>query len=151
MPSLLWCCWLGGRKGIQPAKKLSGEVLTWLSVWSEVQMNCIWSHWCHCISYSSESRMGLPFWCRLTQVVLEKRPLNGCSSSSASNLTETMGKTAKGTMKYNCFNIHFPLLHGLASGPSKTSEDKDTFSKWCSHLLGQAGALHNGKPTKMEM
>ena len=23
---------------------------------------------------------GLPFWCRLTQVVLEKRPLNGCSS-----------------------------------------------------------------------
>jgi len=23
---------------------------------------------------------GLPFWCRLTQVVLERRPLNGCSS-----------------------------------------------------------------------
>jgi len=22
---------------------------------------------------------GLPFWCQLTQVVLEKRPLNGCS------------------------------------------------------------------------
>ena len=31
-----------------------------------------------------KSRMvtGLPFWCRFTQVVLEKRPLNGCSSSS---------------------------------------------------------------------
>ena len=25
-------------------------------------------------------RLGLPFWYRLTQVVLEKRPLNGCSS-----------------------------------------------------------------------
>jgi len=24
----------------------------------------------------------LPFWYQLTQVVLEKRPLNGCSSSS---------------------------------------------------------------------
>jgi len=24
--------------------------------------------------------IGLPFWCRLTQVVLEKRLLNGCSA-----------------------------------------------------------------------
>jgi len=24
------------------------EVLAWLSVWSEVQMICIWSSWCHC-------------------------------------------------------------------------------------------------------
>jgi len=29
-----------------------------------------------------ESRLFLPFWYQLTQVVLEKRPLNGCSSSS---------------------------------------------------------------------
>ena len=36
LPSVLWCCWLGGRKGIQPVKKLSGEVPVWLSVWSEV-------------------------------------------------------------------------------------------------------------------
>jgi len=28
---------LGGRKGIWPVKKLSGGVLTWLSVWSEVR------------------------------------------------------------------------------------------------------------------
>jgi len=34
------------------------------------------------ISCSSKIQHGLPFWCRLTQVVLEKRPLNGCSSSS---------------------------------------------------------------------
>ena len=38
MPSVLWRCWLGGRKGIQPVKKLSGGVLAWLSVWCEVQM-----------------------------------------------------------------------------------------------------------------
>jgi len=24
------------------------EVLAWLSVWSEVQMICVWSSWCHC-------------------------------------------------------------------------------------------------------
>jgi len=30
---------------------------------------------------SSKSRLVLPFLYRLTQVVLEKRPLNGCSSS----------------------------------------------------------------------
>ena len=31
----------GGRKGIWPVKKQSGEVLVWLSVWSKVQA-CIW-------------------------------------------------------------------------------------------------------------
>jgi len=30
----------GGRKGIRPVKKLSGEVLAWLSTWSKVQ-TCI--------------------------------------------------------------------------------------------------------------
>jgi len=63
-------------------KKLSGEVLVWLSVWSEVQMICvIWSIWCHCHPIIScfIIQNGLPFCRRLTQVVLEKRPLNGCS------------------------------------------------------------------------
>ena len=49
-------------------------------------MICIWSSWCHChpiISCSSKIQNGLPCWCRLTQVVLEKRLLNGCSSSSS--------------------------------------------------------------------
>jgi len=27
---------------------LSGRVLAWLSLWSEMQMICIWSSWCHC-------------------------------------------------------------------------------------------------------
>ena len=31
---------------------------------------------------SFNSRLVLPFWYRLTEVVLEKRPLNGCSDSS---------------------------------------------------------------------
>jgi len=31
MPSVLWHCWLGGRNGIRPVKKLSGGMLAWLS------------------------------------------------------------------------------------------------------------------------
>ena len=45
---------------------------------------CIRPSWCHCHSLSLapvKSRLVSPFWYRLTQVVLEKRPLNGCSSS----------------------------------------------------------------------
>ena len=79
VPSVLWRCWLGGRKGIRPVKKLSGGVLAWLSVWSEVQ-TCIWPSCCHCHSLSLasvKSRLVLPFWYRLTRVVPEKGPLNG--------------------------------------------------------------------------
>ena len=55
-------------------------MLAWLSVWSKVQ-TCIWSSWCHCHSLSLasvKSRLVLPFWYRLTRVVLEEGPLNGC-------------------------------------------------------------------------
>jgi len=38
---------------------------------------------CHSLSLAPvKSRLVLPFWYRLTQVVLEKRPLNGCSSEN---------------------------------------------------------------------
>ena len=63
-------------------------MLVWLSVWSKVQIVCIWSTWYHCHLKTSsslalfQSRLILLFWYQLTQVVLEKRPLNGCSSSS---------------------------------------------------------------------
>ena len=79
LSSVLWHCWLGGRKGVRPAKN-SGGVLVWLSVWSEVQ-TCIWPSWCLCHSLSLasvKSRLVLPFWYRLTWVVPEKGPLNGC-------------------------------------------------------------------------
>ena len=45
--SALTLGWASGRaSGMQ---KLSDEVLMWLSVWSMVQIVCIWSSWCHCI------------------------------------------------------------------------------------------------------
>ena len=76
MPSVLWRCWLGSRKGIWPVKNW----VVWLSVWSKVQ-TCIWPSWCHCHSpslASVKSRLVLPFWYRLTWVVPERGPLNGC-------------------------------------------------------------------------
>ena len=79
VPSVLWRCWLGGMKGIRPVKT-SGGVLAWLSVWSKME-TCIWPSWCHCHSLSLasvKSRLVLPFWYRLTQVIPEKGPLNGC-------------------------------------------------------------------------
>ena len=71
---------VGRQEGHPACKKLSGGVLAWLSVWSEVQ-TCICSSWCHChpLSLASvKSRLVLPFWYRLTRVVPEKGPLNGC-------------------------------------------------------------------------
>jgi len=71
---------VGRQEGHPACKKLSGGVMAWLSVWSEVQ-TCIWHSGCLCHSLSIapvKSRLVLPFWYRLTQVVLEKRPLNGC-------------------------------------------------------------------------
>ena len=80
IPSVLWHCWLGGRKGVRPVIKLSGGVLAWLFVLSDGQI-CIWPSWCHCHSLSLasvKSRLVLPFWYRLTRIVSEKGPLNGC-------------------------------------------------------------------------
>ena len=71
---------VGRQEGHLACKKLSGEVLVWLSVWNKVQ-TCIWPSWCHCHSLSLasvKSSLVLPFWYRPTWVVLEKGPLNGC-------------------------------------------------------------------------
>ena len=62
------------QEGHPACKKLSGEVLAWLSVCSEVQ-TCICSSWCHCHSLSLasvKSRLVLPFWYRLSWVVPKK-------------------------------------------------------------------------------
>jgi len=51
LPSVLWRCWLGGRKGIRPVKNWVMGIVAWLCVWVEVQM-CTWPSWCHCHSLS---------------------------------------------------------------------------------------------------
>jgi len=65
---------VGRQEGHPTCKTLSGGVLAWLFVWSEVQ-TCIWSTGCHYHSLSLasvKSRLVLPFWYRLTRVVPEK-------------------------------------------------------------------------------
>ena len=71
---------VGRQEGHPACKKLSGGVLAWLSDWSEVQ-TCIQPSGCHCHSLSLasvKSRLVFPFWYRLTWVVPDKGPLNGC-------------------------------------------------------------------------
>ena len=71
---------VGWQEGHPACKKLSGGVLAWLSVWSQVQ-TCIWPSWCHCHSLSLapvKSRLVLLFWYRLTRVVPDKGLLSGC-------------------------------------------------------------------------
>ena len=70
---------VGRQEGHPACKKLSGGVLAWLSVWSEL-LTCIWPSWCHCHSLSLasvKSSSVLPLWYRLIRVVLDKGPLNG--------------------------------------------------------------------------
>ena len=55
---------VGQQEGHPACKKMSGGMLAWLSVWTEVQI-CIWPSWMSLpltISYSSKSRMVLPSW-----------------------------------------------------------------------------------------
>ena len=71
---------VGWQEGHPACKKLSGGVLAWLYVCSEVQ-TCIQPGWCHCHSLSlapGKSRLVLPFWYQLTRVLPDKGPLNGC-------------------------------------------------------------------------
>ena len=79
-----WTLLVGRQEGHPACKKLSGGVLAWFSVWSEMQ-TCIWPSWCHCHSMSLasvKSRLVIPFWYWLTRVVLDKGPLNVCSSTT---------------------------------------------------------------------
>jgi len=71
---------VGWQEAHPACKKLSGGVLAWLSVWSALQ-TCIWPSWCYCRSLSLasvKSRLVSPTWYRLTWVVPDKGPLNGC-------------------------------------------------------------------------
>ena len=82
---------VGRQEGHPACRKLSGGVLAWLSVWSEVQ-TCMWPSWCHCHSLSLasvKSRLVLPFWYRLTWVravnrvcVCVNRPPPSCQATS---------------------------------------------------------------------
>ena len=79
-PSVLWRCWLGGRKGIRPVKNFewcsTGMVIC---LERDADLHTAQLMPLHSLSLASvKSRLVLPFWYRLTRVVPEKGPLNGC-------------------------------------------------------------------------
>ena len=64
---------------------------------------------------SFKSTLVLLFWYRLIQVVLDKRPLNGCSSSSSSPLaasTETSVQDCMSGMRIDYFKSTDVLICG---------------------------------------
>jgi len=85
MPSVLWCCWLGGRKGIRLVKtELWGTDVVICLGWGANDLHMVQlMPLPPIISCCSKIQNGLPFWCRLTQVILEIGPLNGCSRSNS--------------------------------------------------------------------
>ena len=80
IPSVLWLCWLGGRNGIRPVKKL-WVVGCWHGYLSGAKCRLAYDPcWCHCHSLScvSKIQIGFSFLVPAHLVVPEKGPLNGC-------------------------------------------------------------------------
>jgi len=79
-PSVLWRCWLGSRKGIRPVK--NWLVGCWRGYLSGARCRLAYGPAdatdTHCLLLQKKSRLVLPFWYRLTRVVPDKGPLNGC-------------------------------------------------------------------------
>jgi len=63
------------QEGHPTCKKLSGGVLAWLYLWSEV-LTCIWPSLLFLAS--EKSRLILPSWYWLTQVIPKKRAVKKC-------------------------------------------------------------------------
>ena len=89
---------LVGRQERHPAcKKLSGGVLAWLPVWSEVQ-TCIWPSWCHYHSLSLasvKSRLVFTVRCYASVVLAMGLCLCPCLSVCLSLASRSSTKTAK--------------------------------------------------------
>ena len=82
LPSVLWCCWLGDRKGIRPVK--NRVVGCWCGCLSGARQ----CH-CHLLSLASaKSRLVLTFWYWLTRVVPEKRAFKRVCVCSLNTIQE---------------------------------------------------------------
>ena len=83
---MLWCCWLGGRKGIRPVKKLSGGLLAWLSgPYADLHMALLMplplTVSCYSKIYIGFTFLPSVLWCCWLggrKGIPEKGPLNGC-------------------------------------------------------------------------
>ena len=91
--SVLWCCWLGDRKGIRPVK--NRVVGCWRGYLSGARCRLAYGPADATVTRFSKIQIGFtPFWYRLTRVVPEKRPLNGCVCVCTTTTTATDGPAA---------------------------------------------------------
>ena len=108
---------VGWQEGHPACKILTGGVLAWLSVWSEMQ-TFIWPSWCHCHSLSLASvkpKLVLPFWYRLTWVVPEKGLLNGLKSDPVRITTGQDDHTNQRQNKWNDkWEVNRPALEWMS-------------------------------------
>ena len=102
VPLVLWHCWLGVRKSIWPLKieqwcvdvviclEWGADCLHMVQLMPLPSQNSIIS----CLVF--KSRLVLPFWYWFILVVLEKRPLTGCSSVVVFVCVQIMTTTHRG-------------------------------------------------------
>jgi len=120
----------------------SYNVLVWLSVWSKVEMICIWSNWCTATRSSLaslKSQMVLFFWYWLNQAVMEMRSLSGCTCSSYrsfwlwlggsthSSCTTRQIRPGDNNTECNSSNTH---THTHTHVSMKQMLHDDTFTQW---------------------
>jgi len=101
LPSVLWLCWLGSRKGIQPIKTQwwgAGMVIS-LRQGADMHMAQL-TPLPLTISCSCKSWLVLPFWYRLTQIVSDEGLLNKCCCCNAARCSKN-------------HLAHFILLQGI--------------------------------------
>ena len=120
----------------------------WLSVWSEVQIVCIWSSWCNCHPKTPSSlasfkfRLVLPLWYQFTHVVPENRLLNGCSSSSSSRGGAYLHTTVYGHYTDVCLTPTYELEDFVNAEPASITENIKVPSTSVSTIIKSWIAFH---------
>jgi len=140
MLSVLWHCWLGGRKGIWPVKNWA--VGCWCDYLSGARCRRICPSSCHCHSLSLasvKSRLISPFWYWLTRVVPEKGSLKGCVCvlvwSACLLVTISCAKTSESIeMPFRIWTRVEPTNHVSVGGPN-TPKGRDNLGG--GHLTAQ--------------
>ena len=139
---MLWHCWLGVRKRMWPVKmEWQGVGVVICLKWGAVCSHIVQLMPLHPKTPSSlalfKSRLVLPFWYWFIQVVLEIRPLNGCSRSSSSSSHNANSGKAIRTSSWATTNLQSVSSTSLRSITNDGSGD-DTLvcvsnsTRWCS-------------------
>ena len=112
LPSVLWRCWLGGRKGIQGVKNSVVECWCGLEQGADLHMTQMMPLPLT-ISCFSKIHIGFTFfWYWLTRVVPEKGPLIGCVCVCVSSQTRKSGlKTTFG--RFLSWSNYTTLRHNI--------------------------------------